>query len=84
MPLSADQTADAARQYARKLFVEAGATANLNHDDIVAAVTALTTFIENNAMSINNQFPEPFKSTATVAQKRYVLALSAMKLAGLI
>lgn len=83
MPLTVQQAAEAAREWAERYFVRSGATANMTAADILAAINAQADFIEAQAIVINNQFPEPFKSTATVAQKRVALALAALKLAGL-
>lgn len=84
MPITDEESRKVARVFAEELFVSRDNTANLDLEEIRAAVSDLTDFIEGNATAINNAFPEPFKSEATLAQKRYVLALAAMKLAGLL
>jgi hypothetical protein len=83
MPLNATQTKETMRDFASEVFVQAGRTANLTTDDIEAAVTGLVTFIETNTAAINTALPEPFKSTASVEQKRHLVGLVAAKLAGL-
>lgn len=84
MPLDANQTKETMKAFARQVFVESGYTANVDTDAIEAAVTGLATFIEANAVAINNALPEPFKSTATVEQKRHLVGLVAAKLAGIL
>lgn len=81
MPITIESKRKAAREYVRRVF--RNNTANLNKDDIETAIDDLVAFIEANVSAINNAFPEPFKSTATVPQKRLVLALAAIELAGL-
>ncbi len=83
MPLNATQTTETMRDFAREVFVRADQIANLATNDIETAVTTLVTFIENNAAAIDAALPEPFKSTATAAQKRHLVGLVAARLAGL-
>lgn len=83
MPITEDQKNEALREFIKDLYVDLNTTANMTTDDIKAAVTSMVVFIENNAAAINNNIPEPAKSNATNAEKRYILALAAMKLAGL-
>ncbi len=84
MPLNAAQTTETMRDFARQVFVEAGQTAILGTDAIEDAVAGVVTFIEANTIAINNALPEPFKSTASIEQKRHLVGLVAAKLAGLI
>lgn len=83
MPLNATQTKETMRDFAQEVFVGAGQTANVGTDDIEAAVATIVSFIENNTVAINNALPEPFKGTATTAQKRHLVGLVAAKLAGI-
>lgn len=82
MPLTTQQTVEAGRVFADRAFARLNNTANLNTDDIHAAIGAQVAFIEANVTAINNAFPEPFKGTATLPFKRLIVALAAMKLAG--
>jgi hypothetical protein len=84
MPLTNAQAKDAARQWARKYFEELGQTAGYDLDTLTTQITNLVTFMEANATAINNQFSEPFKTNASVPEKRYMLAIAAAKLAGII
>ena len=84
MPFDATQTKETMRDFARQVFVGAGQTANVGSEDIEAAVTSIVSFIEDNMAAINNVLPEPFKSTATTAQKRHLVGLVAAKLAGIL
>lgn len=84
MPLNAAQTTQANRAFVHQVFVGANQTATVNTDDIQAAVTAIAAFIETNTVAINNALPEPFKSVATVPQKRHLVGVVAAKLAGII
>jgi hypothetical protein len=49
-----------------------------------AAADATDTWITDNQTSFNTALPEPFKSTATSAQKTLLFCYVAMKRAGLI
>ena len=84
MAFDATQTKETMRDFARQVFVGAGQTANVGSEDIEAAVTSIVSFIEDNTTAINNVLPEPFKSTATTAQKRHLVGLVAAKLAGIL
>ena len=83
MAFDATQTKDTMRDFARQVFVGAGQTANVGSEDIEAAVTSIVSFIEDNTVAINNVLPEPFKGTATTAQKRHLIGLVAARLAGI-
>ena len=84
MPLNATQTTETMQSFAQEVFVGAGQTATVDTDAIEAAVSGLVAFIEANTVVINNALPEPFKSTASIEQKRHLVGLVAAKLAGLI
>lgn len=94
MALIAADRQDAARQLARKLFVETTATANLSLTDIRAAIDsvddtfdALASALAGTAtvqQNVNIRLPEPFKTTATAGQKASIVAYVAMKRGGLI
>lgn len=84
MNLNVAKTREVVKAFANEVFVSAGHTATTNTDDISAAVTAIAGFIEGNTGAINNALPVPFKSTATVAQKRHLVGLVAAKLAGIV
>lgn len=84
MPITDAQARDCAADFAERIYVKPSLTANLPADAIKDAIAAQVTFIESNTTAINNAFPEPFKSTATVAQKRVAFGLAALKLSGLL
>jgi hypothetical protein len=52
-------------------------------DDLAAAVTAADTWATSAAGAFNAALPDPFKSTATAAQKAILLAYVCLKRAGL-
>ena len=87
MAILSDADREAAmRRFVARLFVEPNNTAILTSTDVKAAVVAIDNWIDGAAVqtTINAQFPEPFKSTATGAQKAAVLAVVAAHRAGLI
>lgn len=82
MALSASESDDAARLLARKMFVDAAATANVPHDTIAAAIVAIDAFLDTNATAINNAFPVAFRTAASTPQKAYLVAWCCLKRAG--
>lgn len=92
MAQTAQQKADVARELARRLYQSA--TANLNHDDLVAAVSAIDAAMDvlppalGQALTVKQNLiaslPEPFKSGSTAQQKALVLMLWVMKETGLL
>ena len=42
---------------------------------LLAAVVALDTFLNDNAVAVNNSLPEPAKSTLSTSQKAEILSL---------
>lgn len=88
MAQTAAQKLVAARALAAKMFGLTGATANLNLDDLVAAVssvdTAMDTIINDVPaawgtktikQALLDNLPEPFKTNSTVAQKALALQI---------
>lgn len=73
-----------ARQYGRKVFEEAFATANLSTADLKAAANDLEAFIVANATALNNALPVPFRTTASTTQKRLLFGLVAVHLSGIL
>lgn len=95
MALTEPQQRDAAREWVRRAFLEANATATLNLDDIKAAVASIDETMDSlpaaltpPTLTIKQHFarrlPEPFKSGSTVQQKALALVAWALKEAGLI
>ena len=92
MAQTAQQKADVARELARRLY--ATATANLNHDNLVAAVSAIDNAMDalppalGQSLTVKQNLiaarPEPFKSNSTAQQKALVLMLWVMKETGII
>jgi len=97
MAMTTGQKTDAARKLAKEIFQIAGATAHSDLDDLIAAVgsidTAMGTVINTvpvpwetktfKAALIDN-LPEPFQTNSTATEKAIVLAIWAMKEAGVI
>lgn len=54
----------------------------LTRPDLQAAISAADTWATNNSASFNQALPEPFKSTATAAQKAALLAYVCLRRAG--
>lgn len=84
MALSQSEAEDAARQLARKMFVELVATANMPHDVLWPAVAAIDSFLDTNAGPINSALPVAFRTTATPAQKLQLISFCCAKRAGLL
>lgn len=96
MALTVQDRDDAARRFALREFVEARSIAALSHADIQAAAVAVDDFFDATVVSLtltptqtilqnlNARLPEPFKSTATVAQKATLVSMVLMKRAGVI
>lgn len=74
----------AARNWVQRIFVEAGQTANMDGPAIKAAVDAVDDWVDANQTSFNTALPEPFKSTANLAQKSLLLAYVVMRRAGIV
>ncbi len=74
MALTAQQLRELAVELARATGMEAMAK-----PDIIAAATALDTFLGANQTAINNAFPEPFKTNATTPQKAALLSYVALR-----
>lgn len=81
MPFTAAQKRKIGRQYARHIWRLL--TANLGSDNVEEAADAIEAFLTNNATSLNNALPVPFRTTATTAEKRVLFALVAVEMAGL-
>lgn len=83
MALTSAQKLKLGRQWVRQCYLRLAQTAGLTRDDIEAAAADTEAFITNNSTAINNALPLPFRTTATTAQKRVLLALVAVEMAGL-
>jgi hypothetical protein len=83
MALTNAQKLKLGRQWVRQCYQRLAVTANLPRDEIEAAADALEAFIVSNATAINNALPPTFRGAATTPQKRVLLALVAVELAGL-
>lgn len=75
MALTAQQAREASVALAK---AEAGLL-TMSKTDLAAAVNAMDAFLGANQTAINNAFPEPFKSTATTAQKAALLSFVALR-----
>jgi len=56
----------------------------LTKPDIQAAVSAVDDWAEANSASYNTALPQPFRNTASVAQKALLLAYVCMRRAGIL
>lgn len=65
-------------------LVRTFAYSGLTKPDVQAAVDALDTFLEDNAVTINAAFPLPFRSVANASQKAAIVAYVALRRAGLL
>lgn len=74
----------ASRAWIRKVFVEANATATMDHTAIKAAIDATDTWIDGQQANYNAALPAPFQGTATLQQKTLLFCFVALKRAGLI
>lgn len=72
------------RDWVRKIFVELGNTANMDHSTIKAAVDAADQWADDNAAAFNAALPVAFRTTATTAQKTLLLSYVILKRAGII
>lgn len=94
MSLTQQQRTEAARELAKKLFQEVSKTANLNLDDLAAAVGSIDDTMDalpaalTAGQTIKTNFvqrlPEPFKSNSTANEKAIALMIWAMKEVGII
>ena len=94
MAMSDADRRTAARHLARQMFVVAEKTANMNLDDLFAAIGAIDDFFVGLAsdltgaqtveVNLNNALPQPFKGTATIGEKALALTSWAEKRGGLI
>lgn len=75
---------EAARDFARKIFVETNQTARFNLDQLRDAVVAIDDFLDANAAAVNGAFPVEFRTVATPAEKAGIVAFCAMRRAGLL
>lgn len=66
--------------YLMRTFAHPG----LTKPDVQAAIVDMDTFLETNAAVVNSAFSLPFRTTATTAQKLTIIALVAMRRAGLL
>jgi len=73
-----------AREWVRKIFVELGATATMDHATIKAAADAADQWADDNAASFNSALPVAFRTTATTAQKTLLLSYVILRRAGIL
>lgn len=94
MSQTATERRIAARELATRMFANVGAVANMNLDDLAAAIGSIDDTMDalpgalNGAQTIKVNFvqrlPEPFKSTSTAQQKSIALMIWALKETGII
>lgn len=82
--LNAQEREDALRRMVQQYHGEERNSANLDMDDLRAAVNAMDDFVDDNAAAINALFPEPFRSAAPLRLKALVLTYATMKRGGII
>ena len=74
MALTAQQLRELSVELAKATGLE-----SMSKTDLIAAATALDTFLGNNQTAINNAFPEPFKTNATTPQQAALLSYVALR-----
>lgn len=84
MALTAAQLKSAKRWLGKKMFQEAGLTANQDADDLAAAVTATDVWVDANVAAWLATVPEPFKSATDGDQKALLFAAVALARRGLV
>ena len=84
MALTADEIRQVARHWVRKAFKEPRKVANLDADQIKAALAAIDILMDTSQARFVAALPEPFKSATTAQEKTLGLAYVVMKRAGLI
>lgn len=75
---------DTTRQLIVKLFVESNATAQLTTDEVRTMVNDLDSYLDANAVVINNVITASVRAKATTTQKALAVAWIALKRAGAI
>ncbi len=97
MAFTSQQIKDAAKEWVKIFHADRTITANLNTDDIEAAIQSIDSAMDTVINSLPgawgtktikqvliDSLPEPFQSTSGAAQKALVLSVWAMKEAGVI
>ena len=80
MALTIDEIKDVARQMGLAMFQQQNATANLNLDDLIAAVNSVDTFLESSKNYFySSVLPSLFNNNATEEQKALLLVYVAGK-----
>ncbi len=82
--LTTEQKRKVAQRFVRRAYKELQTTANLNTDDIDAAIQTTEDWVVDNQSSFNTSLPATFKNTATVEQKSLLLVYVIMQEVGLI
>jgi hypothetical protein len=84
MPLSADEKRRAAKYLIRTAYKKLNITASVDVLAIEAAAEAIYDYLNGAGVqaAINNEFPEPFKSDASAAEKAIIVAVAALHIAG--
>ncbi len=91
MAITDGEAADCARVLGRQIYIEAAKTAGMNLDDLKQAVKDIDTAMDATdtggskiKVYVNQQFSEPFASTATQTEKGFALKVWADWTVGLI
>lgn len=81
MPMTDDQRKEAARDLARAIY--GAKTADMDADDLRAAVDAVDDWIDQQLPGFLAMLPEPFATRTTAAEKRTLFTLISMRRVGL-
>lgn len=84
MPLTTDEKRKAAKYFIRTAYKKLGITASVSAPDIEAAAENIADYLGGASVqtAIDNQFPEPFKSSASPSEKAIIVGVAALYLAG--
>lgn len=77
--LSEQERANVWADFMRKLSLTNESLGAVSKADLRAAVDAIDQFLEDNATTINNAFPQPARANLTVPQKARLLAYVALR-----
>ena len=84
MAMTAAEIKQASRDFVRKAFVEANATANLTSVEVEALIADLDAYLDANAIAINLAIRASVRSKASTPQKALGMAYCALRRAGVV
>jgi hypothetical protein len=75
---------DQRRKIWEKVMHEGHFPGDINKADLLAAIDAVDDFLEANIVAINNSFPLPYRTSASLSHKAILVGLIALRRAGII